>query len=58
VLADVPDVVPVDLGDVDEPDAAVLELEERPIGRDALNGPFDDRAYLEIRDDDSFLSWA
>jgi hypothetical protein len=43
VLVNVLDVVAVDLGDVHEPDLAVLELQEGPVGCDALYGAFDDR---------------
>src|SRR5580765_2848244 len=38
VVLDVPDVVPVDLRDVDQTEPAVFQLEERTEGRDALDG--------------------
>jgi len=46
VVLDVADVVAVDLGDVHEPDPAVPELEECPVGGDALDGPLHDRSDL------------
>ena len=46
VLLDGADVVSVDLGDVYEPDLAVLELQERAVRRDALDGRIDDRPDL------------
>jgi hypothetical protein len=54
VLLDVPYVVPVDLGDVNEPDLAVLELEERPVRGDAVDGPLYDRPDLCLCDWSSF----
>jgi len=54
VFANVADIVPVDLGDVNQADLAVLELEERTIGRDALDGRLDDRPDLYICDRDPF----
>src|SRR5205823_3288886 len=49
VLADVLDVVAVDLGDVDEAHSTAFELDERSVRGDALHGPLDDRADLQIR---------
>ncbi len=46
VVLDVPDVVPIDLGDMDQAELAAFELEERPVRGDALDGPFDDRPDL------------
>jgi len=48
VLVDVLDVVPVDLGDVDEPDLPPLEGQEGPVGGDTADGPLDDRADFEL----------
>jgi hypothetical protein len=55
VVLHVSHVVPVDLGDVDQPDLAVLELEESPVGGDALDGRLDDRPDLYVCDLNSFL---
>jgi hypothetical protein len=55
VVLHVSHVVPVDLGDVDQPDLAVLELEECPVGGDALDGRLDDRPDLYVCDLNSFL---
>jgi hypothetical protein len=46
VLADVLDVVPIDLGDVDQADGPGVELNEGPVRGDALDGPFNDRPDL------------
>jgi hypothetical protein len=46
VLVDVLDVVPVDLGDVPEPDLAPFQGQEGSVGGDSRHGPFDDRANL------------
>src|SRR5438093_9268199 len=54
VLVDVLDVVPVDLGDVHEPDLAPFQGQEGPVRGDARHGPVDDRANLEISDLGSF----
>ena len=51
MVVDILDVVPVDLGDVHEPDLAALEREERPVRRDARHGPVDDRFHLELAPD-------
>jgi len=48
VLVDVLDVVPVDLGDMDEPDLSPFEGQEGPVRGDPADGPFDDRADLEL----------
>jgi hypothetical protein len=50
VLADVPDVVAVDLGDVDQADSSVFKLEESSVRGDPLYGPFNDRTYLYLCD--------
>jgi hypothetical protein len=50
VVVDVLDVVPVDLGDVDEAEPTVLELEERSVRRDAFDGTVDDRPYFDLSD--------
>jgi hypothetical protein len=46
VVADVTDVVAVDLRDVDQADRAVVDLHERSVRGDALDGPLDDRPDL------------
>ena len=52
-------VVPVDLGDVDEPEASVFELEEGPVRGDAGDGAVDHRADFDLCDDGcSFLRLA
>jgi hypothetical protein len=38
--------IPVDLGDVNQADLAILQLEECPIGRDPLHDPLHDRSDL------------
>src|SRR5512132_3865961 len=53
MLVDVLDVVPVDLGDVDEPHLAALQGQEGAVRGDAADGPVDDRADLEICQDSS-----
>src|SRR5204863_4363867 len=50
VLADVLDVVPVDLGDVDETHPSVLELQERSVVLDACHGSRDGRTDLDLCD--------
>ena len=50
VVVDVLDVVPVDLGDVDEAEPAVLELEERAVRRDAFDGAVDHRPDFDLSD--------
>jgi hypothetical protein len=55
VVLHIAHVVPVDLGDVDQPDLAVLELEECPVRGNALDGRLDDRPDLYVCDLSSFL---
>jgi hypothetical protein len=47
---DVLHVVAVDLGDVHETEPAVFELEERPVGGDALNGAVDHGPNFDLCD--------
>src|SRR6185436_19155400 len=53
VLVDVLDVVPVDLGDMDQPHLATRQGQEGGVRGDAAHGPIDDRADLEICQDSS-----
>src|SRR6185436_14182360 len=53
VLVDVLDVVPVDLGDMDQPHLATRQGQEGAVRGDAAHGPIDDRADLEICQDSS-----
>jgi hypothetical protein len=46
MLLDVPDVVAVDLRDVDQAELAIFELEERSVRGDALYGALYDRTDL------------
>lgn len=57
MILHVANVVPVDLGDVDQADLAVLELEKRPVRGDALDDRFDDRPDLYVCDLGSFPKW-
>jgi hypothetical protein len=50
VLLDAADVVAIDLGDVDEANLAPVDLDERPIGRDASHLSFDDPTDFDVSD--------
>jgi hypothetical protein len=50
VVPDLPDVVPIDLRDVYQADGAIVDLDERSVRGDALDGPFDDRPDLQVYD--------
>jgi len=47
---DVLHVVAIDLGDVDQTQPAVLELQERAVRGDAFDGAVDDGADLDLSD--------
>ncbi len=51
MIVNILDVVAVDLRDVDEPQASVFELEERPVRGDAGNGAVDHRADFDLCDE-------
>ena len=51
VIVDVLHVVPIDLGDVNQPETSVFELEERPVGGDAGDGAVDHRADFDLCDE-------
>jgi hypothetical protein len=50
VFSDIADIVPVDLGDVDEADPTVFELEEGSVRGDSLDGPLHDRTDFYVCD--------